>query len=257
MDYLYDKVELYDKLKEVIQGKSSPDDISKIQNGLSDIEHHMLHFLENHDEQRIASPEFAGNAHRGKPMMVVSATISTSPTMVYFGQEVGEAGQEDAGFGKPSRSSIFDYIGVPAHQRWMNGGTFDGAKLKKEERDLRDFYSRLLNFTLKSPALMGNYLEIQTANRANPKYDKELFSFVRFSDEQKLLILSNFSSTRTSYFELIVPKEAIIAMGLKDGNYILRDQLYGNSTIKLVVKQGVGKTGITIAPGESFIYDLR
>jgi hypothetical protein len=63
---------------------------------MKDIEHHMLHFLDNHDEQRLASPEFAGSAIKGKPMMVISATISTSPTMLYFGQ-VGEAG--NAGFG--------------------------------------------------------------------------------------------------------------------------------------------------------------
>ncbi|RYZ91208.1 MAG: alpha-amylase, partial [Proteobacteria bacterium] len=94
MDYLYDKVDLYDKLKEVIQGKSNPDAISKIQMQYQDIEHNLLHFLENHDEQRIASPEFAGNAHKGKPMMVLSTTISSSPTMVYFGQEVGESGKE-------------------------------------------------------------------------------------------------------------------------------------------------------------------
>jgi hypothetical protein len=29
MDYLYDKVETYDKLKEVIQGKSTPDGLSE------------------------------------------------------------------------------------------------------------------------------------------------------------------------------------------------------------------------------------
>ncbi|HMI08699.1 MAG TPA: alpha-amylase family protein, partial [Flavobacterium sp.] len=127
MDYLYDKVETYDKLKEVIQGKSLPDGLSDIQNHLSDIESHMLHFLDNHDEQRLASPEFAGTPEKGKPLMVVSATIGTSPTMVYFGQEVGEAGNENAGFGTHSRTSIFDYIGVPNHQRWMNGGKFDGG----------------------------------------------------------------------------------------------------------------------------------
>ena len=61
--------------------------------------------------------------------MVVSATISSSPTMIYFGQEVGEAGNEDAGFGKRSRTSIFDYVGVPAHQGWLNGGKYDGGGL--------------------------------------------------------------------------------------------------------------------------------
>ncbi|MEL6483215.1 MAG: alpha-amylase family protein, partial [Bacteroidota bacterium] len=145
MDYLYDKVELYDSLKHIIKGYGWTDHIPVVQKGMQDIEHHMLHFLENHDEQRIASPEFAGNAELAKPAMVVSATLSTSPTMLYFGQEVGEPGAEDAGFGKPSRTSIFDYIGVPHHQRWVNNKQFDGGQLSDEERQLRDFYKRLLN----------------------------------------------------------------------------------------------------------------
>ena len=91
MDYLYDKVQLYDTIKNVMQGRGSTDNIPPIREELKDIEHHMLHFLENHDEQRIASPEFAGSAAKGIPAMVVSATISTSPTLIYFGQEVGES----------------------------------------------------------------------------------------------------------------------------------------------------------------------
>src|SRR5690606_39091723 len=119
MDYLYDKVDLYDGLKHIIYGYGWTDHIATVQQEMADIEHHMLHFLENHDEQRIASPEFAGNADKAKPAMVVSATLGTSPTMIYFGQEVGESAAEHAGFGSPGRTSIFDYIGVPAHQRWM------------------------------------------------------------------------------------------------------------------------------------------
>ncbi len=45
MDYLYDKVETYDKLKEIIQGKSTPDGLSDIQNRMADIEHHNVAFL--------------------------------------------------------------------------------------------------------------------------------------------------------------------------------------------------------------------
>ena len=127
MDYLYDKVGLYDTLKPVMQGKASTDAIAPVHAEVLDIEEHMLHFLENHDEQRIASPEFAGSAEKGKPGMVVSALISSAPTMLYFGQDVGEAGAGDAGFGKASRTTIFDYWGVPAHQRWMNDGAFDGG----------------------------------------------------------------------------------------------------------------------------------
>jgi glycosidase len=113
MDYLYDKVDFYDTLKAVIQNKRNPDALLAVIKQGHDIEHHLLHFLENHDEQRISSPQFAGSGENAKPAMVVSATISTSPTLLYFAQDVGEAGENDPGFGDPSRTSIFDYTGVP------------------------------------------------------------------------------------------------------------------------------------------------
>nr|WP_315213328.1 alpha-amylase family glycosyl hydrolase [uncultured Flavobacterium sp.] len=257
MDYLYDKVELYDKLKEIVQGRSQTDPITTIQNGMADIEHHMLHFLDNHDEQRLASPEFAGTPEKGKPLMVVSATISTSPTMIYFGQEVGEAGNENGGFGTHSRTSIFDYVGVPNHQRWMNEGKFDGGQLSQYEKDLRDFYKKLLNFTLNSTALMGQYQEIHGLNRyATEGYFPEVYSYVRWSDTEKLIVIANFSSEHTSHFELKIPKDVIQKWNLKDGNYTITDQLYQKSSLQLQVINGEGKVQITIAPSESFIYKL-
>ncbi|MFH6963593.1 alpha-amylase family glycosyl hydrolase [Flavobacterium plurextorum] len=258
MDYLYDKVETYDKLKDIIRGKSTPDGLSDIQKGMSDIEHHMLHFLDNHDEQRLASPEFAGTPERGKPLMVVSTTLSTSPTMIYFGQEVGEAGNENAGFGTRSRTSIFDYIGVPNHQKWMNDGKFDGGQLSESEKNLRDFYKRLLNFSIKSPALMGSFKEIQSENRQNNVgYDELLYSYVRWSENQKLIIVANFSSEKTSEFELKIPADVIAKWNLKEGEYKLTDQLYQQNSVLLKVENGVGKAKIKILPSESFIFELH
>jgi glycosidase len=256
MDYLYDKVETYDHLKAVIKGNALPDALSDIQNSMMDIEHHMLHFLDNHDEQRLASPEFAGTPEKGKPLMVVSATISSSPTMIYFGQEVGEPGNEDAGFGKRSRTSIFDYIGVPHHQRWMNGGKFDGGQLSESEKALRDFYSRLLNFTLNSSAMLGKFKEIQSVNRNETKeYDPGLYSYVRYSEDEKLIVIANFSWVTTSKIDLIVPQEVIAAWKLTDGNYTVKDQLYG-STATLNVMNGKGTIHLNIKPSESFIFKL-
>lgn len=256
MDYLYDKVETYDHLKAVIKGNALPDALSDIQNNMSDIEHHMLHFLDNHDEQRLASPEFAGTPEKGKPLMVVSATISSSPTMIYFGQEVGEPGNEDAGFGKRSRTSIFDYIGVPHHQRWMNGGKFDGGQLSNSEKALRDFYSRLLNFTLNSSAMLGKFQEIQSVNRKETQnYDQGLYSFVRYSEDEKLIIIANFSWVTSSRIDLIVPEDVILAWKLTDGSYTIKDQLYGSSTVLNVVN-GKGTIHLNIKPSESFIFKL-
>ena len=258
MDYLYDKVETYDKLKDVIQGRSWPDEISGIQYNMMDIEHHMLHFLDNHDEQRLASPEFAGSGERGKPLMVVSTTLSSSPTMIYFGQEVGEPGKEDAGFGTHSRTSIFDYIGVPHHQRWMNNGKFDGGQLSSSEKELRDFYKRLLNFSLKSSALMGGYQEIQGANRNIVQgYDKDLYTFARWSKEEQLIVVANFSSTIASNYEMRVPADLLEKWNIKDGTYTLVDQLYGKYKTELKVINGEGRASIAIAPSESFILKLQ
>ncbi len=256
MDYLYDKVELYDTLKHIMQGHGLTDNLPAIQEGLKDIGHHMLHFLENHDEQRIASPEFAGDAKKGMPAMVVSTTISTAPTMIYFGQEVGEPGAENAGFGSHSRTSIFDYIGVPHHQRWMNNGAFDGGLLNQEESDLRDFYKRLLTFSIKSPALMGEYAEIHAYNRSNTEnYIDKVYSFVRWSDTEQLIICSNFKPDSNQSFHLLIPNSVIAKWQLKDGDYQLHDQLYG-SVNQLIVKNGVGSIEVNLSPLQSFIYKI-
>lgn len=258
MDFLYDKVAFYDTLKKVLQGKAPADRLVKIQTDLADIEHHMLHFLENHDEQRLASPAFAGSAVKGKPALVVSATISTSPTLIYFGQEVGESGAENAGFGKPSRTSIYDYVGVPAHQRWMNGGAFDGGKLSNEEKELRNFYKKLLNFTITAPALMGKYREIQTLNREKSKgYSGKLFSFVRWSSAQKLVITNNFDPDQSHEFDLLIPADIIETWNLKNGSQIVTDHLNASNKFQLLVENGSGKIKLKLKPLESVVLEVR
>jgi glycosidase len=258
MDYLYDKVQLYDTLKNLMQGRGLTDHIPPIQEDLKDIEHHMLHFLENHDEQRIASPEFAGNVNKAKPAMMVSATISTAPTMIYFGQEFGEDGSENAGFGAPSRTSIFDYVGVPALQRWVNNNKFDGGQSTKEELALRDFYKRLLNFTITSDALMGAYQDIHQFNREHTEwYNEKVLSFVRWTDKEQLIIISNFSSENSYGFYLELPQNIIEKWNLKDGEYLLEDQLYNKYSCKLVVKNTQAKVRIDLKPLESFILKIQ
>ncbi len=257
MDYLYDKVELYDSIKHIMKGYGWTDHIPIVQNGLKDIEHNMLHFLENHDEQRIASPDFAGDAELGKPAMVVSATISTSPTMIYFGQEVGEPGDENAGFGSPTRTSIFDYIGVPHFQRWVNDKKFDGGQLSTEEVELRDFYKRLLNFTIESEALMGEYQEIHFFNKENTaNYNHRVLSYARWSQNQKLIIISNFDADESFTFDFKIPAELVNQWNLTDGTYDLVDRLYGANEV-LTVSEGVGYLPVKLNPLESYIFELK
>jgi len=258
MDYLYDKVQLYDTIKHVMKGHGSTDNIPQIQDDLKDIEHHMLHFLENHDEERIASPNFAGSAAKGKPAMVVSATISTSPTLVYFAQEFGEAGEENAGFGSPTRTSIFDYVGVPTLQRWVNDKKFDGGQSTEEEKALRDFYKRLLNLTINSSALAENYQDIHHFNRQNSEwYNDKVLSFVRWSENEKLIVVSNFNAENTYGFELGLPQDIIEKWNLKDGKYQVVDQLYNTYTSTLKIENNKARVRVDVKPLESFILKLK
>jgi glycosidase len=178
--------------------------------------------------------------------------------MIYFGQEVGEPGAENAGFGSPTRTSIFDYIGVPHHQRWMNNGVFDGAQLSSRERNLREFYKKLLNFSISSTALMGEYQEIHFFNKDfTQNYNHRIFSFVRWSAKEKLIIVSNFDAEESYEFELQIPENIITAWNLKDGTYQLTDQLNDSSISELKVEQSKGFVKIKIDTLESFILKVK
>ena len=256
MDYLYDKVGFYDTLKPIMQGKASTDTLAPAHAGVLDIEEHMLHFLENHDEQRIASADFAGDALKGKPAMVVSTLIGRSPTMLYFAQDVGEPGDGDAGFGDPMRTTIFDYWGVPSHQRWMNNGEFDGGGLSNDEKALRDFYVRLLNFSTSSQALTGDYREIHSYNRQRQgnTYNDKVFSFTRWNDDERLIVVSNFDAVAGHDLEIHVPANVITEWNLTDGRYMLDEQLYRRNHAQLVVDGGEGVFRISLKPLDSAVF---
>ncbi|WP_105255486.1 alpha-amylase family glycosyl hydrolase [Pseudoalteromonas sp. T1lg75] len=206
MDYLYDKVGFYDSLKAIIQGKAEASELLATHQEVADIEQHMLHFLENHDEQRLASPDFAGDMNWGKPAMTVSTLIGRSPSMLYFGQTVGEDGSEEPGFGDPTRTSIFDYIGVPAHQQWMNGGKFDGGALNDEQRALRQFYIDLMALN-SLPAIVAGEL-IPVPNSA----PHSVISFERRLGEQRIVVVANFGKHQV--FVDIEPEQAMVGKTL-------------------------------------------
>lgn len=211
MDYLYDKVGFYDTLKAIMQGKGKVSDLVRTHKEVSDIAPHMLHFLENHDEQRIASSDFAGSAEKGKPALAVSALISSSPTLLYFGQDVGEDGSEETGFGDPTRTSIFDYVGVPAHQRFMNDGKFDGGQSTKEEKELHKFYKRVMSIAATNPAIVGEYQSLHALNLGveNSAYSEQQFTFARVQDDHGFVVIANFSDAPVGEIEFTVPASVL------------------------------------------------
>ncbi len=252
-DYLYDKEGLYTVLRKVVEGAASTDDIPAVHEESLDIKPHMLHFLENQDEQRIASSGFAGNPIKALPAMVVSTLIGGGPTMIYFGQEVGEAAELNSGFGDPTRTSIFDYAGVPNHQRWMNGGAFDGGGLSQKEKALRQYYKTLLNISNSLPSLKGGYVGLHRFNRENTKdYDGSVFSFARSSDEEVIVVVSNFSEEKFTDFSLKIPASKL---GVLNGDYNLSDQL-SDQQFKLTVVGQNGHVDIKLKPLQSVVLRL-
>ena len=185
--------------------------------------------------------------------MTVSTLISESPVMLYFGQEVGERAAEWAGFGSPSRTSIFDYIGVPAHQRWVNDKRFDGGQLSDAERALRDFYQHLL--TLK---VTGSYIDLHQYNRQNTiYYNDKVYSFVRETAHTKWLIIANFSKHDGFGFELQVPPELLSTWDLPNGSYPLVDKLYGEVQTHFYREGNYGHMRVDIAPLQTLFFKLE
>lgn len=201
-DYLYDKVGLYDAIKRLTRNEPAATtwDINRVWNhDTTGIDGHMLRFMENHDEQRIASRFFAGDPWLAVPGMIVSATLSTGPVMVYFGQETGEPAAGNEGFsGDDGRTSIFDYWGVPEHQKWVNNGNFDGGQLSEGQKKLRDFYTRLLNAVHHNEALRdGKFYELMLANEHQNGFNQKLYIFLRYTNNQRILVIANFNRSET------------------------------------------------------------
>jgi glycosidase len=234
-DYLYDKVLLYDTLRLLVNGQRSTVDIDAIQQRLAGINANMLHFLENHDEQRIASRFFAGNPWKATSAMVVSAVIDQGPVMIYSGQEVGEPGAGTEGFqGDDGRTTIFDYWGVPEHQKWMNGGAFDGALLSDDQKRLRSFYSTLLNLAESHPAIVkGEYKDLTAFNIAEKNFNDDVFACVRYTEEKKLLIVAGFNPSARK-IEVAFPEEVVKRLSLQaDKAYRLKELLWQGEDLEL------------------------
>lgn len=212
-DYLYDKVGFYDTLRSIMRNENACHNITSCWQRLNGIEGNMLNFLENHDEQRIAHPNFAGNADKGKAGMIVAATINKGPIMIYNGQELGEKAMDHEGFsGEDGRTTIFDYWTIPTVYRWLKGMS------KKEETSLRDFYKRLLCICREETALSdGLFFDLEYANFNNPNFNtNKQFAFLRKDSDTLLLIVTNFEDANVN-IGINIPSHAFEYLGLPNG----------------------------------------
>ncbi|HNQ69186.1 MAG TPA: alpha-amylase family glycosyl hydrolase [Bacteroidales bacterium] len=214
-DLLYDKVGLYDTLRGIIEGHKWANDITNCWQSIGDIKDKMLCFLENHDEQRIASQFFASDPWRAIPALVVSCCMEKSSYMQYFGQEVGEDAAIAQGFsGDDGRTSIFDYCTVESHQNWMNDGVFDGGLLSENQKKLRLTYKTILNLALNNETIQkGYYYDLQWFNYDNENYNSRfVYSFLRYSKDEVLLFIVNFDNS-TQTIKIRIPDDAFELTG--------------------------------------------
>src|SRR5690554_4363241 len=194
-DYLYDKVGLYDVLRDVSCGYRPSSDISFTLNNVGDIQNKMLNFMENHDEQRIASDYFLKDGLKGKAAMILSCCVNKNPVMIYSGQEFGERGMDEEGYsGKNGRTSIFDYWSVDTLRRWNNDGKWNHELLNSNERQLSLFYSKLITMCNEEKAIsQGLFYDLMQSNYDNQNFDStRLFAFLRGFADDVLLIIVNF-----------------------------------------------------------------
>ncbi len=216
-DYLYDKVGLYDTLRAIIRQEQSAAAITHCWQSLDDIRGKMLYFLENHDEQRIASDFFAGSPEKAFPAMIILATLYTNPLMVYSGQELGEPGMDREGFsGKDGRTTIFDYWSVESLRNWYNEGNFGVKNLTKVQKETRSFYTKLLGICNKEKAISeGISYDLMYANYHNERFDSgKQFAFMRQSGKEVLLIVVNFDQQDVGV-AVFLPAHAFSFMKIK------------------------------------------
>ncbi len=224
-DYLYDKVGMYDCLREVICGRRRAADITQQWQVNDDILSHMLYFLENHDEQRVASDFFAADARKGIPGMMVCAWLNSSPVMVYAGQEFGERGMDAEGFsGLDGRTTIFDYWTVDAIRR----GFFDRRRLKKTEKELFETYSTILSLANQEEALReGAFYDLMYVN---PQMAERQFAFMRKKDNQLMLIVVNFDE-KAADCQVNIPEHVFGWWQLSEGHFPATDLLTREKSI--------------------------
>ncbi|ATS01371.1 alpha-amylase family glycosyl hydrolase [Porphyromonas gingivalis] len=233
-DYLYDKVGMYDCLRAVICGYGSASDISRVIRQTERFADNMLYFLENHDEQRIASDFFAEDARKALPAVTIAATIGRNPFMLYFAQELGERGMDAEGFsGKDGRTTIFDYWSLDKMQRRINDGRYDTTMLSEEERLLLESYTRLLHDVCTLPSVIqGNFYDLGYANQNNPYFrPNREFAFLRHTTDEILLVAANFAPHEAE-IRVIIPEHAFQTMQIKDNAaFLLTDMLSGENSI--------------------------
>ncbi len=223
-DYLYDKVTLYDTLMGILRNGWPASELTRCWQTVEFIAGHTLNFLENHDEPRLASPLWYGDAFKALPALVVSATMTSGPFMFYAGQELGEPATDAEGYsGLDGRTTIFDYWSVPSLRRWHQG------KPTSDERRLRALYRKILRLAASEPTLaQGQFYDLMYVNQdtLDTRYH---YAYLRHCDGQMTLVVANFGDHEAD-INVLVPQHALDCAKLPHGTYRCHQHLTGAET---------------------------
>lgn len=227
-DYLYDKVGMYDCIRDVICGNRPASDITYQWQATDTIKDNMLYFLENHDEQRIASSFFAGDGDRAFPGVVVSSLMFSNPFMIYAGQEVGEAGMNEEGFsGRDGRTTIFDYWSLEKLDRTY----YKKNRLTPIEKSINNKYVALLKIINREKIIsQGGFFDLMYANPLTSNFNSNnLYAFMRAYKKEIILVVANFSDVETQC-AINIPKHAFDVLGLEEQQIDAVDLLTDETT---------------------------
>ena len=215
-DWLYDKVGMYDTMRSVICGQSSTHAISQAWQQTDDIRDHMLYFLENHDEQRIASDFFAANAQKGVPAMIASVLMQQNPFMLYAGEEYGERGMDREGFsGNDGRTTIFDYWSVDTLCRAAS------RQLTDEEKALYDIHVKTMQIARQEKAVSdGVFFDLMYVNG----HLQRQYAFLRRAEGELLIVVANFDGADAT-IDVHIPAHAFDYLKMKEKKAIGVDLL--------------------------------
>ncbi len=256
-DFLYDKVGMYDYLRGVTSKGWAAEGITAqwMQHGDERLQH-MLYFLENHDEQRIASGFFCGDGRCAEPAMIVAALLNRCPVMIYSGQELGERGMDMEGFsGMDGRTTIFDYWGIKSLQAWTNKGKFDGGKLSDAQRELREFYQRLLTIARDDKAIQkGKMYDITYAQGEG--FDKrQHYAFIRHTKGETLLVVVNFHD-REQQIKVRIPNDAFVYLGMDEKPHTTATDLLRGEKLPMVFTAD-GVIELTLQAWKGVVLKIR
>jgi glycosidase len=215
-DWLYDKVGMYDTMRAVICHHAPASAISHAWQATDDIRDHMLYFLENHDEQRVASDFFAASGWKGVPGMIASLLMQQNPFMLYAGEEYGERGMDREGFsGNDGRTTIFDYWSIDTLCRAAS------KKLTEEEEKIFSIHQKTLQLARKEKAVAeGLSFDLMYVNQ----HLQRQYAFLRKADNELLLVVVNFED-QEAVIDVTIPAHAFDYMDMKEKNAIATDLL--------------------------------